>query len=114
MIILATVFLTANNLRLMILGRYEFIETIRLLGASDFIVKAPFFLEGAILGFIGSLISVLMISGFELAIEKAGIIDLPVRVLHHPELIAGIFIFGVALSSLGVLKAVRRMLRFVS
>lgn len=114
LIILSTVFLTANNLRLMILARYEFIETVRLLGATDFMVKAPFFLEGGILGFMGASFSVIIIAAFEYALKRYGIIDLPVRILDHPELILGLLIFGVSLSSLGVLKAVRRMLRFMS
>ena len=69
LIILSTVFLTANNLRLMILARYDFIQTVRLLGASDFLVKAPFFLEGGILGFMGASFSVLLIIATEYAIN---------------------------------------------
>ena len=114
LIILATVFLTANNLRLMILARYEFIETVRLLGASDFMVKAPFFLEGGILGFVGASLSVLLIVAAEYAIKTYVHFDLPVKILDHPEVILGLILFGVSLSSLGVLKAVRKMLRFVS
>jgi len=114
LIILSTVFLTANNLRLMILARYDFIQTVRLLGASDFLVKAPFFLEGGILGFMGASFSVLLIIATEYAINYYLHFDLPVRVLDHPEVILGLLVFGVSLSSLGVLKAVRKMLRFVA
>lgn len=114
LIILSTVFLTANNLRLMILARYEFIETVRLLGASDFMVKSPFFLEGGILGFLGASIAIVTIILIEISLAHYHIIDLPVRIIHHPELILGLLLFGVSLSSLGVLKAVRRMLRFVA
>lgn len=114
LIILSTVFLTASNLRLMILGKYDSIETTRLLGASDFLVKAPFFLEGAVLGFLGSVFAVLLIAGIELSIIRSQFFDLPVRIHEYPEVIIGLFIFGISLSSLGVLKAVRRMLRFVS
>ncbi|MCF7807855.1 MAG: ABC transporter permease [Candidatus Marinimicrobia bacterium] len=114
LIILSTVFLTASNLRMMILGQYESIRTTRLIGASDFLVKAPFFLEGAILGFIGSVFAVLIIAGIELSIVRSQFFDLPVRIHEYPQVILGLFIFGVSLSSLGVLKAVRRMLRFVS
>ncbi len=114
MIILSTVFLTANNLRLMILARYEFIETVRLLGAGDFMVKAPFFLEGGLLGFLGATLAVLSIYGLEQALDYFNIIDLPVRIIDHPEVVGGLLIFGISLASLGVLKAVRRMLRFVA
>ncbi|MCF7824401.1 MAG: permease-like cell division protein FtsX [Candidatus Marinimicrobia bacterium] len=114
LIILSTVFLTSNNLRLMILSRYDFIETVRLLGASDFMVKAPFFLEGGLLGFIGGVFAILIISGFEFALKYFHIIDLPSRIMNHPELMIGTLLFGIALSSLGMLKTVRRMLRFVA
>ena len=114
LIILSTVFLTANNLRLMILARYEFIETVRLLGASDFLIKAPFFLEGGILGFLGASLAVLMIILSEYSIKYFVQFDLPVKIIDHPELILGLILFGVSLSSLGVLKAVRKMLRFVA
>jgi len=113
LIILSTVFLTANNLRLMILARYEFIETVRLLGASDFLVKAPFFLEGGILGFFGASLSVLAIIAVEYGVKYFTNIDLPVKIMEHPEVILGLILFGVSVSSLGVLKAVRKMLRFV-
>lgn len=113
-IILSTVFLTANNLRLMILARYEFIETVRLLGASDFMVKAPFFLEGGILGFMGASLSVFLIVMAEYSIKYFVHFDLPIKILDHPEVILGMILFGVSLSSLGVLKAVRKMLRFVA
>ncbi len=114
LIILSTVFLTANNLRLMILARYEFIETVRLLGASDFLIKAPFFLEGGILGFLGASLSVLLIMLAEYSIKYFVQFDLPVRIIDHPEVILGLILFGVSISSLGVLKAVRKMLRFVA
>lgn len=113
-LILATVFLTANNLRLMILARFDLIETIRLLGAGDFMVKAPFFLEGGIIGFIGALLAILLIALMEWGLQYFGIVSLPVRIFDYPEVILGLLLFGVSLASLGVLKAVRRMLRFVT
>ena len=114
LIILSTVFLTANSLRLMILARYEFIETVRLLGATDFMVKAPFFLEGGIIGFMGASLAVLIIVGFEYALKIYVHVDLPIRILDYPEVVLGLLIFGVSVSSLGVLKAVRKMLRYVA
>ena len=114
LLILSTVFLTGNNLRLMILARYDLIETIRLLGAGDFLIKAPFFLEGGIIGFIGGLSAILLIALMEWSLAYFKIVDLPVRIWAYPEVMLGILLFGVSLASLGVLKAVRRMLRFVS
>jgi cell division transport system permease protein len=114
LLILVTVFLTSNNLRLMILARYDLIETIRLLGATDFMVKAPFFLEGGVIGFIGGLSATLLIVLSEWLFQRFLHVTLPIRIMDYPELIIGILIFGISLASLGVLKAVRRMLRFVS
>lgn len=114
LVILSTVFLVSNNLRLMILTRFNYIETVRLLGASDFMVKAPMFLEGGILGFMSATVAVLIIAGVEYLLISQYSFHLPVRILSHPEFIVGVFLFSMSLSSLGVLKAVRRLLKFVS
>ena len=114
LLIMTTVFLTSNNLRLMILARFDLIETIRLLGATDFMVKAPFFLEGGFIGLIGGVIATLAIIALEQLLQRYLGIQLPVSLMSYPELILGILGFGISMASLGVLKAVRRMLRFVS
>jgi cell division transport system permease protein len=112
-LIITAVFLTSNTIRLMILARFDVIETVRLLGASDFFIKAPFFLEGSIQGFLGGLFAVGIIHGLEeVAIGLLGI-NLSSRLLDFPFVLAGLLLLGVSLASIGSLRAVRRFLQFV-
>lgn len=112
-LIFVAVFLTSNTIRLMILARFEFIETIRLLGATDFMLKAPFFVEGAVQGLLGGLFAIGIIYGFEtLAIRFLGI-TLFTRLLDYPYLVGGLLFLGITLAALGSLRAVRRFLQFV-
>ncbi len=53
----ATVFIVSNTVRLAVYARRDEIEIMRLIGASDAYVKAPFFIEGVMQGVAGGLIS---------------------------------------------------------
>jgi cell division transport system permease protein len=52
--LLSALFLVANTIRLAIHARRKSVRTLKLVGASRFLVRAPFLLEGCILGALGS------------------------------------------------------------
>lgn len=58
-LILVTVLLIVNTIKLTISARKREISIMRLVGASNFTIKTPFIIEGMILGLLGSIVPVL-------------------------------------------------------
>lgn len=70
-LIVVTVFLICNTIKLTIFARKSEIEIMRLVGTSNFVIKLPFVIEGLFLGIIGSIIPmVTTIWGYIFAFDK--------------------------------------------
>ena len=59
-LVLVTVFLIINTIKLTISARRREIGIMRLVGASNFTIKTPFIIEGMILGLFGSIVPVII------------------------------------------------------
>ena len=61
-LILVTAFLISNTIKLAIFSRKTEIEIMRLVGASNISIKVPFLIEGSFIGFLGSIIPIILMA----------------------------------------------------
>ena len=70
-LIVVTVFLICNTIKLTIFSRRNEIEIMRLVGTSNGVIRLPFVIEGLFLGIIGSIIPILVTTwGYIIAYDK--------------------------------------------
>jgi cell division transport system permease protein len=114
----AAVALIANTIHMAIYARREEIEIMRLVGASNWFVRTPFLIEGAIEGFVGGALAVgFVVAAQQLAVDRLS--DLPDwinLVIQNDFLVkqgALVLLFGVAAGLVGssLSLAVHRTLR---
>jgi cell division transport system permease protein len=69
----ASVTIIASTIRLALFARRDEIEILRLIGATAGFLKIPYLLEGAVLGFVGGILSLVVLRiGFEFYLIQAG------------------------------------------
>jgi cell division transport system permease protein len=117
LLILASLMLIGNTIRLSIYTRRREVEVMRLVGATRWFIRWPFMLEGVVVGFAGGLIAILI-----LWLGKITIVD-PLSStfsflaaqnnsnLDFPALIAILFAAAVIVSTLGSGLTLRRFLK---
>ena len=117
-LMVVTVFLIVNTIKLTIFSRKREISIMRLVGASNLTIKVPFVIEGMLIGFLGSIIPIgVVIYGYSVFYEKFnGQIFSPLIKLISPEpftfVIAGIvLLIGIFVGMLGSSSAVRKYLK---
>ena len=117
-LVLVTAFLIANTIKLAIYSRRREIEIRRLVGASNMFIKQPFFFEGIIIGFIGSILPIAACCyGYAYLYDRMGgkvftnIIKLvrPSEILY--TIIFALMIIGVIVGAFGSYRAVRKYLK---
>ena len=117
-LVVVTVFLIINTIKLTISARKREIAIMRLVGASNITIKMPFIIEGMILGLFGSIIPILIVTYGYLAFYKhfdghlySRIIELiqPEPFIYQVSLIVvGI---GILVGMVGSASAVRKYLK---
>jgi len=117
-LLIVTVFLIINTIKLTIFSRKREISIMRLVGASNFTIKMPFVIEGMVLGIIGSIIPILMIMYGYFAGYKHfdGQLYSPLIKLIKPEpfiyYLSGIvLLIGIVVGMIGSYRAVKKYLK---
>ena len=117
-LILVTIFLIVNTIKLTISARSKEIEIMRLVGASNLTIKIPFIIEGMILGLFGSIVPVVITTYGYLMFYKHfdGYLYSRLIQLVKPEPFmyqASIIVIGIGIlvGMIGSASAVRRYLK---
>jgi len=117
-LILVTVFLIINTIKLTISARKREIAIMRLVGASNFTIKTPFIIEGMILGLFGSVVPIIITTYGYLAFYKhfdghlySQLIQLikPEPFMYQASLI--VLAIGILVGMIGSASAVRKYLK---
>lgn len=117
LLVVASVMLIGNTIRLSIFTRRREVEVMRLVGATRWFIRWPFLIEGVVVGFLGGLIAIII-----LWIGKTTIVD-PLSdtnsfaaaqhdaTLAFPVLALVLFCASILVSTLGSGVTLRRFLR---
>lgn len=62
LLMIAVIFIISNTVKLNFYSRKEEVEVMRLVGATEAFIKAPYVIEGAILGLLGALCAVILLA----------------------------------------------------
>jgi cell division transport system permease protein len=115
LLILASIALIANTIRLSIFARRREVEVMKLVGATNWFIRWPFVIEGVIVGFMGGLVAVLLLwiikdTLVDPLANRFALIAAP-NTIHFPALIAVLLVSCVAVSAIGSGLTLRRFLR---
>ena len=115
LLVLASVLLISNTIRLSLFARRREVEVMKLVGATDWFIRWPFVIEGIIVGAMGGVMAIVL-----LLVGKVAFID-PLKqdfsLIAAPEtlnfgvLIAVLLFASVAVSAAGSGLSLRRFLR---
>jgi cell division transport system permease protein len=115
LLVLASVALVANTIRLSVFARRREVEVMKLVGATNWFIRWPFVIEGMMVGFFGGLLAVLL-----LTVAKETFID-PLSedfallaapdIIDFPLLVVLLMLACVVVSALGSGITLRRFLR---
>jgi cell division transport system permease protein len=115
LLVIASILLIANTIRLSLYARRREVEVMKLVGATDWFIRWPFVMEGMLLGALGGIVAVLLLAVFKIAVidplaAEYALIAAP-QTMNFPGLIALLLGAAVAVSAAGSGLSLRRFLR---
>ena len=115
LLILASIALIANTIRLSVFARRREVEVMKLVGATNWFIRWPFVIEGVIVGFLGGVLSVLLLAIAKTTVvdplsDRFGLLAAP-DTIDFPLLVVLLLFACVAVSAIGSGITLRRFLR---
>lgn len=112
LVILASLFLVGNTIRLTIYARRLLIRTMKLVGATDSFIRRPFLVEGVMQGLLAGVLASGIVWGLSSAIGTY-LPQMAIAGWTGVFLVIGVIVVGAILGWLGSLFAVRRFIRTI-
>jgi cell division transport system permease protein len=115
LLILASIALIANTIRLSIFARRREVEVMKLVGATNWFIRWPFVIEGVIVGFMGGVLACLVLWIVKNTLvdplsDKFALVAAP-NTIQFPALVIVLLASCVAVSAVGSGLTLRRFLR---
>jgi cell division transport system permease protein len=115
LLVLASVLLIANTIRLSLYARRREVEVMKLVGATDWFIRWPFVIEGMVVGSVGALLAIVVLGVTKIALldplaSHWTLIAAP-RTISFTVLVVVLFASGALVSALGSGLSLRRFLR---
>jgi cell division transport system permease protein len=115
LLVVASILLISNTIRLSLFSRRREVEVMKLVGATDSFIRWPFVLEGLILGTIGGVVAIVLLGLAKLTIlnQLEGVATLISRpdMIQFGPLIAVLVLASVGVAAAGSGLSLRRFLR---
>jgi cell division transport system permease protein len=115
LLVVASVLLVSNTIRLSLFSRRREVEVMKLVGATDWFIRWPFVIEGIVLGFLGGGLAILLLLVGKIALldpltEQFSLLAAP-KTIHFGLLVALLLVASVGVSAAGSGLSLRRFLR---
>jgi cell division transport system permease protein len=115
LLVIASVLLISNTIRLSLYARRREIEVMKLVGATDWFIRWPFVIEGIVLGALGGIVAILLLLVGKIAlldplIDQFALLAAP-DTINLGVLVVLLLVAAVAVSALGSGLSLRRFLR---
>ena len=114
MVLAAAVFFTFSTIKLAVYARQDEIEVLRLVGATNGFIRAPFYLEGLFAGLVGSIVAIVIVAviGDQLQTHLSEVQSLNLYLERMPHgMTLWLLLGGILLGFLGSVLSVGRYLR---
>jgi cell division transport system permease protein len=115
LLVFASIALIANTIRLSVFARRREVEVMKLVGATNWFIRWPFVIEGVIVGFLGGVLAVLLLTiaketFIDPLSERFALLAAP-DTIDFPLLVALLLVACVAVSAIGSGITLRRFLK---